>query len=119
MRFACESLGRASSATAACARRPFGSYFAPLATAHGLTWTRGAPKHFQSSSVVRRGFCGECGTPLTYEHAHGVELALGAFDDPAALPPVIQMGLRRGCRSSPTSPASTRTPEEAEKVAGF
>ena len=41
-----------------------------------LAWTRGAPKHFQSSNRVRRGFCADCGTPLTYdarrnEHRNG------------------------------------------------
>ncbi len=120
VRFACESLGRASLCHCRMCQKAFGSYFAPLATAHGLIWTRGAPKHFQSSSVVRRGFCGECGTPLTYEHAHGVELALGAFDDPAALPPVIQMGLEaRMPFFADLAGLPTRTPEEAEKVAGF
>lgn len=120
VRFACESLGRASLCHCRMCQKAFGSYFAPLAGAHGLTWTRGAPKHFQSSNVVRRGFCADCGTPLTYEYPGGVELALGAFDDPAALPPVIQMGLEsRMPFFADLAGLPTRTPAEQEKVAGF
>lgn len=55
----------------------------------------GEPKRFQSSSVVKRGFCPECGTPLTYEAPDGMAVAAGAFDDPAALPPTIQWGVER------------------------
>jgi hypothetical protein len=120
VRFACESLGRASLCHCRMCQKAFGSYFAPLASAEGLTWTRGAPKHFQSSNVVRRGFCSDCGTPLTYEYPGGVELALGAFDDPAALPPVIQMGLEsRMPFFADLAGLPTRTPAEQEKVAGF
>lgn len=120
VRFACESLGRASLCHCRMCQKAFGSYFAPLAGAHGLSWTRGAPKHFQSSNVVRRGFCADCGTPLTYEYPGGVELALGAFDDPAALPPVIQMGLEsRMPFFADLAGLPTRTPAEQEKVAGF
>ena len=120
VRFACESLGRASLCHCRMCQKAFGSYFAPLASAEGLTWTRGAPKHFQSSNVVRRGFCADCGTPLTYEYPGGVELALGAFDDPAALPPVIQMGLEsRMPFFADLAGLPTRTPAEQEKVAGF
>lgn len=120
VRFACESLGRASLCHCRMCQKAFGSYFAPLASAEGLSWTRGAPKHFQSSNVVRRGFCSDCGTPLTYEYPGGVELALGAFDDPAALPPVIQMGLEsRMPFFADLAGLPTRTPAEQEKVAGF
>ena len=31
-----------------------------------LVWTRGAPKVFASSDIAKRGFCADCGTPLTY-----------------------------------------------------
>jgi hypothetical protein len=60
----------------------FGPYVgAPYDT---VAWTRGQPKHFQSSNKVRRGFCGDCGTPLTYEYGKGnIGLAIGALDRPA------------------------------------
>lgn len=48
-----------------------------------LDWTRGAPSHFQSSSVARRGFCPSCGTPMTFEwSAERTVIALGSFDVP-------------------------------------
>jgi len=75
-------------------QKAFGNAFAPLVTARGLTWTRGAPKHFRSSNKVRRGFCADCGTPLTYE-PDGLhpEIAIATLDDPNAVPPVIQVGM--------------------------
>jgi hypothetical protein len=41
---------------------------------------------------VLRGFCSDCGTPLTYEAPDGIAIAAGAFDDPSALPPTVQFG---------------------------
>ena len=75
-------------------QKAFGAFYAPLATAPqgGLAWTRGAPKRFRSSNHVERGFCAECGTPLTYEAADGVALAIGAFDKPEEVAPTIQFG---------------------------
>jgi hypothetical protein len=72
-------------------QKAFGSFFGPLVAAHGLEWTRGKPRHFASSNLVRRGFCGECGTPLTYEYEGGIEVAIGALDDPEKAAPVIQL----------------------------
>jgi hypothetical protein len=76
-------------------QKAFGGYYAPLVSSRKavLTWTRGTPKTFQSSNFVKRGFCADCGTPLTYEAPDGVALAAGAFDDPAALPPTKQFGI--------------------------
>ena len=47
-----------------------GNFYEPLVSVRGakLSWTRGAPKTFRSSNFALRGFCAECGTPLTYEH---------------------------------------------------
>ncbi|KQV11219.1 aldehyde-activating protein [Rhizobium sp. Root1203] len=75
-------------------QKAFGAYYAPLVSVRDaeLEWTRGERKTFRSSNYVERGFCGDCGTPLTYEAPDGIAIAAGAFDDPAALPPVIQFG---------------------------
>ncbi|QRM42470.1 GFA family protein [Rhizobium sp. BG4] len=72
-----------------------GGYYAPLVSVRGaeLAWTRGERKRFKSSNFAFRGFCGDCGTPLTYEAPDGLAIAAGAFDDPAALPPTIQYGI--------------------------
>jgi hypothetical protein len=75
-------------------QKAFGSFYAPLVSTRGakLTWARGQPKRFSSSNHVRRGFCAQCGTPLTFEAPDGVALAIGAFDDPTGIAPVVQWG---------------------------
>lgn len=76
-------------------QKAFGAFYAPLATAPegGLAWTRGEPKRFRSSNHVQRGFCADCGTPLTFEAPDGVGLAIGAFDDPSSVRPLMQWGV--------------------------
>jgi hypothetical protein len=86
-------LGRASICHCRMCQKAFGGFFGPLVTAHNATWTRGEPKWFQSSNAARRAFCGDCGTPLAYETRFGLELAIGAFDDPTVAAPVIQVNL--------------------------
>lgn len=75
-------------------QKAFGNFYAPLVNTTGttLTWTRGQPKRYASSNVVRRGFCEACGTPLTYEAPDGIALAIAAFDQPGRIAPVIQFG---------------------------
>ncbi len=72
-----------------------GNFYAALVSVRGakLDWTRGERKTFRSSNYGSRGFCGECGTPLTYEAPDGLALAIGAFDDPSLLAPQIQWGV--------------------------
>jgi hypothetical protein len=37
---------------------------------------------------VERGFCAQCGTPLTFVADSGlVDITVGSMDDPSALPP--------------------------------
>ncbi|KAF0227675.1 MAG: glutathione-dependent formaldehyde-activating [Beijerinckiaceae bacterium] len=91
VRFACEGLTRPSICHCRMCQKAFGAPFGALVNAETVVWTRGAPKHFQSSNKVRRGFCGECGTPLTYEDGGLVNLSICAFDDPAVVAPVIQL----------------------------
>ena len=90
VRFHAADVGRASICHCRMCQKAFGSFFGPLVTGLGVEWMCGAPKYFASSNKVRRGFCENCGTPLTYEYDGGIELAIGAFDNPALVPPVIQ-----------------------------
>ena len=49
-------------------------------------------KTAESGNRRAQGFCADCGTPLTYEwEGADVEVAIGAFDDPAAIKPVMQI----------------------------
>jgi hypothetical protein len=77
-------------------QKAMGGLFGPFASPkdpHALTWTRGARKRFRSSNKVTRGFCGDCGTPLTFEYgADHVSLAIGAFDRAGQIRPEEQLG---------------------------
>jgi hypothetical protein len=86
-------LGRASICHCRMCQKAFGGFFGPLvsAPADGVEWPRGQPTYFQSSVNIERGFCARCGTPLTYRHPDGLEIAIGAFDDRSDLMPRIQV----------------------------
>lgn len=88
-------LGKASVCHCRMCQKAFGNVFAPLVSIPdgALTWTRAEPKRFQSSNFVLRGFCPECGTPLTYEAPDGLAVAIGAFDHPERIEPDIQFGV--------------------------
>ena len=78
-------------------QKAFGSWGAALVPlkAADLTWTRGAAAEFRSSSIVSRGFCRHCGTPL-YMREDGdpnTEIAVGTLDDPNAVAPIEQAGV--------------------------
>jgi hypothetical protein len=88
------ALGDASICHCRMCQKAAGNFYLPLVSVRNakLTWTRGAPKRFRSSNAASRGFCGNCGTPLTYEAPDGIALAIGAFDDPAGIVPTVQWG---------------------------
>jgi hypothetical protein len=92
VRFRAEALGRASICHCRMCQKQFGSFYGPFVTGVAVTWVRGTPKYFQSSNAGRRGFCADCGTPLTYEAPDGVALAIATFDDPEDVAPTIQWG---------------------------
>ena len=92
VRFSVGRLGRGSICHCRMCQKAFGSFFGPLITSFDVTWTRGAPKYFESSDKIQRGFCADCGTPLTYEGEDGMAVAAGAFDQPERLPPTVQYG---------------------------
>ncbi|MDB5449612.1 MAG: hypothetical protein JWQ52_740 [Phenylobacterium sp.] len=91
-------LGRASICHCRMCQKAFGSAFGPLVSVKvaRLAWTRGEPKRFRSSERILRGFCADCGTPLTYEwSAETIDLAIGAFDEAARIVPVLQLAANR------------------------
>jgi hypothetical protein len=54
-----------------------------------VRWVGPERKQYRSSPPVLRGFCGRCGSLLTYEHedwADEIGPYLGVFDDPARFP---------------------------------
>lgn len=74
-----------------------GNFFAALVGVPraAMTWTRGTPTLFASSDKVARGFCNQCGTPLTYDYlaSDSLNITTGSLDNPAALPPNMQFGI--------------------------
>ncbi len=54
-----------------------------------VEWTHGTPAYYASSAFAKRGFCGHCGTPLSfaYDGSPRMDLAVGSLDDPSAFAP--------------------------------
>jgi hypothetical protein len=88
------ALGEASVCHCRMCQKAMGNFHAPLVSVGRakLAWTRGEVKKFQSSNHGYRGFCGGCGTPLTFEAPDGMALTIGAFDYPEELAPVVAWG---------------------------
>jgi hypothetical protein len=93
VRYHADRLGRASICHCRMCQKAFGAFFGPLVTAIGLEWTRGQPAHFASSNKVKRGFCANCGTPLTFEWGGDPEISIGSLDEPDRAAPVIQVNI--------------------------
>ena len=60
-----------------------------------FAWTRGAPGIFRSSNVVERGFCRDCGTPLSFAYAENdrISVTVGSLDRPAGIAIEEQIGI--------------------------
>lgn len=91
------ALGDASVCHCRMCQKASGNFYQPLVAVGDarLTWTRGEPKKFRSSNYAQRGFCGDCGTPLSYEAPDGVALSIAAFDKPEEVAPAIQWGIEQ------------------------
>src|SRR3990167_9722829 len=75
-------------------QKAFGGPFGPLVSARvaELVWTRGTRKRFASSNKVERGFCADCGTPLTFEYSDTwIDVSIGSLDDPSLAVPTVQL----------------------------
>ncbi|WP_353204785.1 GFA family protein [Sphingomonas sp.] len=54
-----------------------------------VSWER-QPERYRSSPIAQRGFCCECGTPLTFEFlkpGERMDLTVGSLDDPYRFKP--------------------------------
>ncbi|MDP3738461.1 MAG: GFA family protein [Hyphomonadaceae bacterium] len=79
-------------------QRATGGVFAALAgcAKKNLEWTKGAPALFQSSSLAKRGYCRDCGTPLSFAYdlpEARVYVTIGSLDDPELAAIEIQYGV--------------------------
>lgn len=91
VRFSAERLGAASICHCRMCQKATGNFFGPYVDAEGFAWTQGPPAYFQSSEAVKRGFCANCGTPLSFESKGQVGVMIGALDDPEAAAPATQL----------------------------
>ena len=104
-----------------------GAPFASLATVSNdnVSWTRGAPASFRSSSIAERGFCASCGTPLSFRTVDSdqLEIMTGSFDRPDRVVPNLQFGTesRLGWVGTITNMPSQTTLQNygADKLAGI
>jgi hypothetical protein len=78
-------------------QKAFGNYFAALVGClrKDFRWSRGRPSFFRSSSVVQRGFCAACGTPLSfaYDDSDHIAVSIGSLDRPDSVTPANQYGV--------------------------
>jgi hypothetical protein len=72
-------------------QKAVGSISWPFFTVAGsdLEWSRGQPATYRSSEAAERGFCSQCGTPLTFEALGSgqIDVSIGSLDNPAAVEP--------------------------------
>ncbi len=59
-----------------------------------VTWAS-PPQYFASSRFARRGFCGRCGTPLSFEYLQSerMDLSVGSLDEPGAVKPTLHFAI--------------------------
>ena len=63
-----------------------------------LRFTKGQPQYYQSSNIAERGFCENCGGPLTYRGLIGrwtqwIMVWTASLDEPEKFPPTYHMGI--------------------------
>ena len=77
-------------------QKAVGNVFAALAPVRreSFAWTRRAPAIFQSSSVAERGFCPDCGTPLSFgfRDSPWIDVTIGSLDQPERVAPQLNIG---------------------------
>ena len=79
-------------------QRASGGVFAALAggAPANFAWTRGTPSFYASSSLARRAFCAQCGTPLSFKYdtpEARMYTTIGSLDHPEDVKLVKQYGV--------------------------
>jgi hypothetical protein len=106
-----------------------GGVFAALAgcAKDKLEWTSGKPAFFASSNLASRGYCKDCGTPLSFTYntpEARIYVTIGSLDDPELAAIEVQYGVEAKlswvefCEDVPQERTGA-TPEEAQFFAGM
>ena len=78
-------------------QKAFGSFFAPLTGVplKSFELTRGKLAIFKSSDQTERGFCRDCGTPLSFHYVdrERIAVSIGSLDEPEKVKPTTQYGI--------------------------
>lgn len=78
-------------------QRAFGNVFAVFGSLPrtALRFTHGAPRLHRSTPYAERGFCQDCGTPLTFAYLRSdwIAIAIGSLDQPQAVRPEMHWGI--------------------------
>ena len=97
VRYALSTMPKISVCFCRMCQKAVGNYFGAFATVprEDLIWTRGGPATFASSEAAERGFCSDCGTPLTFRYLgkDRVSVTAGSLDDPARAAPERAHGI--------------------------
>ena len=97
VRYALRAQPKSSFCHCRMCQKATGGVFAALCMVQkaDLEWTRGEPTYFASSNVAKRGFCRDCGTPLTFafDDRDRMEVTTGSLDDPFAVGLVEHFGV--------------------------
>jgi hypothetical protein len=99
-------------------QRATGGLFAALAGAPRaeFAWTRGTPAFFSSSNLAQRGYCAQCGTPLSFAYEQPearIYVTMGSLDDPGRVPILRHYGIEsrlpwvQFCESLPAEATGT------------
>lgn len=79
-----------------CRRQSGGAFMGFVTVPRAHVRMTGELKIHRSSDIGLRGFCPECGTPITmdYPFEDGMTgIVTGSLDDPEAVPPVLHWGV--------------------------
>jgi hypothetical protein len=87
--------------------------FAPV-DAREFALTSGALRLFRSSEIAERGFCANCGTPLTYRNltSERISVTICSLDEPDAVAPDFQLDAQAAvawvedCLTKPNTPVA-------------
>jgi hypothetical protein len=121
-------LGKANICHCRMCQKAFGSWGAPFVSVPiaNISWTRGAPSEFHSSSISSRDFCRRCGTPMSFMTVgeNSIDIAMGTFDKPELLGQLVeQIGVESRVpwffgmeKLSERVTSAGRTAEEMEKL---
>jgi hypothetical protein len=85
-----------------------------------VEFTAGQPRFFQSSPGIRRSFCGQCGTSLTWQREDQTEtldFTTATLDDPGAFPPDREIWTAHRIGWESLNPSCRQYPGSSREVA--